>query len=1304
MASREDINKYYNGCSRLINATVLPHGGFAKRPGTIYVATAANSCCLKPFEFSVDDSMILEFSNLLLRFYKDGAIINAGVGTEDLSAFDIDYTIDAVDTVNETFTISDDGDLSSLFPVGAAFRVFGSTGNDGWWQVTGIAYSDPDFVITVGGDVTNAVADGEITLTLGHWKLNDNAADTAVDNAASIGATMDGTSNVNTSVMHKTGRVGTGCLDFTGTNYVSGDATHSFGDGIDTPFTILAWIYVTGGGGTRTIVSKWDETGAQREYYFELDDDEKLKIAIYDDTPDKLAYAITDDALTAGWHFVAATYDGGAGATAADGLAIYVDGSAVDVTASNDANYVSMRPVLATMYIGAKEDVGGVGITEIYDNRIDELAIFYKELSAANIATLYTTSAYSIVSPYTSAESFEIHTTQSADVMYIAHEDHHPQKLSRYGDSDWTIADVGFTGGPFLDENTTSTYLVGFARTGGTARSGYYFPAEATGTLTATGGHAPFDSNMVGALWLIKHTRPDNIIESADNDDHTTPADSTKWIKVYGDYTFDTITFAAGETVKLWRREGNGNWQVHRTFTAATAYSASESSKDTYYAFTRDKAGGGETTVSSITAKNQINRGIVKITGFTSSTVVTCEVVDAVLSDNATDNAVTTSMWAEGAWSDYRGYPRTVSFYEDRLWWASSTYNPDNLWSSVSSDYENMAFTDLGADDEAITAPIMDNEISQVQWMMARQLMAVGAANREYRFGASNPDNAVTPTDRKATPQTGFSSSDVQPVLLNDSIFFLQRQGKKLGAMRFDSITENFDVNDATLLAYGLLDSTPTTMAVQRSPDSIIWLTRTDGILPTFTYEPKEEVSGWARQIFGNSSSVETATGYVESAAVIHGSTEDEVWISIRRTINSATVYYVEKFAPRDWGTDVEDAIFCDSSITATAYPQMDYLVAFYNLDETTGTDASDCTGDHDGTINADASLLTTAGSNTALCFNFADSYNVTVPYHADFDFSGTAFSIGAWVYVSDQTSEINIIAKDDGIRTGTYYTEYYIEIYSGLLILYLEDSDNSAYVYKISDAQLSVGWHHISVTYDGSGGATAYNGITLYVDGSEVAATGGSDGTYSAMNTKSYDFYIGDKDSSGIISTKVDSLAIWKGVELSAAEVATLYSTSDTISGLDHLEGEEVVIFADGEVFTEAAAGDFTVSSGAITVTCPFETAQIGLAYTMKARTMRLAVPMQGNTLQTRIKRIHSVVVRFVKSLLGSAGAEDDSTEYLTDIEATYSTTAADTTKLNRLNNSNMNEQSYVTIVSDDPVPFTALSTVISFEVEEKR
>lgn len=72
------------------------------------------------------------------------------------------YTIDAVSTGSKTFTISDDGDLTSNFPDNRKIRINNSTGNDGTYTIVSISYSAPDFVITVSETISSAVADGTI--------------------------------------------------------------------------------------------------------------------------------------------------------------------------------------------------------------------------------------------------------------------------------------------------------------------------------------------------------------------------------------------------------------------------------------------------------------------------------------------------------------------------------------------------------------------------------------------------------------------------------------------------------------------------------------------------------------------------------------------------------------------------------------------------------------------------------------------------------------------------------------------------------------------------------------------------------------------------------------------------------------------------------------------------------------------------------------------------------------------------------------------------------------------------------------
>ena len=85
----------------------------------------------------------------------------------------------------------------------------------------------------------------------------------------------------------------------------------------------------------------------------------------------------------------------------------------------------------------------------------DQYIRFYKD----NGQILSGGSAYEISSPYLEDELFDIKFAQSADVMYLCHPSHPVQKLSRTGHTAWTLTDVDFQNGPFMDHNISTTTL-----------------------------------------------------------------------------------------------------------------------------------------------------------------------------------------------------------------------------------------------------------------------------------------------------------------------------------------------------------------------------------------------------------------------------------------------------------------------------------------------------------------------------------------------------------------------------------------------------------------------------------------------------------------------------------------------------------------------------------------------------------------------------------------------------------------------------------------------------------------------------
>ena len=99
--------------------------------------------------------------------------------------------------------------------------------------------------------------------------------------------------------------------------------------------------------------------------------------------------------------------------------------------------------------------------------------------------------------PYTAAQVFDLRFAQSADVMYIVHPDHEPMKLSRTGHTTWSLAEVDFKKGPYLDADTSTTTLTPGATTGNNqtlVASADLFVSTDVGRLVSfNSGHAKID-------------------------------------------------------------------------------------------------------------------------------------------------------------------------------------------------------------------------------------------------------------------------------------------------------------------------------------------------------------------------------------------------------------------------------------------------------------------------------------------------------------------------------------------------------------------------------------------------------------------------------------------------------------------------------------------------------------------------------------------------------------------------------------------------------------------------------------------
>ena len=304
--------------------------------------------------------------------------------------------------------------------------------------------------------------------------------------------------------------------------------------------------------------------------------------------------------------------------------------------------------------------------------------------------------------------------------------------------------------------------------------------------------------------------------------------------------------------------------------------------------------------------------GHVKITGFTSSTVVTADVHEdqygnSRLPDSAVGSANANTRWSLGAFGGDQKFPRAVGFYEERLYFAGTDGRPQTIFGSKSADFEN--HTPSTADDGAINITIASDQVNVIKHLLPARFLQILTTSSEFTLSGGTGSQAVTPTNVNVLRETTFGAGNVRPLRAGNSTILIQKGGEKVREITFDLDTDGLLGVDLSILAEHIARGGLSDMTWQEEPELILWFVRDDGDLVCLTYDRGNNTIGWHEHPLGG-------TGTVESITSIPSGSEDQVYLSVKRTIDGSTVRHIVYMKPIYFGTDVSDAFFVDSGLT----------------------------------------------------------------------------------------------------------------------------------------------------------------------------------------------------------------------------------------------------------------------------------------------------------------------------------------------------------------------------------------------------
>ncbi len=291
------------------------------------------------------------------------------------------------------------------------------------------------------------------------------------------------------------------------------------------------------------------------------------------------------------------------------------------------------------------------------------------------------------------------------------------------------------------------------------------------------------------------------------------------------------------------------------------------------------------------TISDTLNHGIVKATGFTSTTVLTGTILAPMASTGAT------TRWREGYWSDFRGWPKTVEIHHQRLIFGGSNTFTQTIWfgKADSDDYENFAEGDL--DTSAFTVALEGQ--NPIKWLLGEDFLFMGTSGSCGRYGTSGESH--TPTSPDYREQTRNGATGIKAMIAGNAILYIERGARKIREFGFNLQSDKYIATDLTQISQSITEGGIVDADFQFRPEPTLWCVL-DGDIATLTYQREQQVVAW---------SLQNTDGSFESVAIIPASDEDEVWVIVNRDNGR----FVEQFQARNWGADDDLAWYSDSGI-----------------------------------------------------------------------------------------------------------------------------------------------------------------------------------------------------------------------------------------------------------------------------------------------------------------------------------------------------------------------------------------------------
>lgn len=176
-----------------------------------------------------------------------------------------------------------------------------------------------------------------------------------------------------------------------------------------------------------------------------------------------------------------------------------------------------------------------------------------------------------------------------------------------------------------------------------------------------------------------------------------------------------------------------------------------------------------------------------------SSAVVECVKNDVGLFTN-------NFQWRLPAFSNAEGWPQTVAFYQNRLFFGKDYI----IYGSRNNDFWDFYEPIKLQADDPVTMSLLSQKVNTIRNLVTQRSFFTFTAGGEFGIGS---EGALTQNDKYLKPFSANGSATCNPVLISDVVLFVDKSYNSIRALKYALEADGYEAPDITLTLRALLEN-----------------------------------------------------------------------------------------------------------------------------------------------------------------------------------------------------------------------------------------------------------------------------------------------------------------------------------------------------------------------------------------------------------------------------------------------------------------------------------------------------------------